>query len=162
MEKINTMESKDGKLYNTMGSEVAEGFTCRPKEFDANKPIMHFKTQLFICDDERCGKAHKSDDKAKDLREVIKNIKLSKGENRIKIVRTGCFGACRFRSVANIYENTLVNGHMQNNALWLKNVHKYSNEKWAKLFEALSNNEKIDEEEFQRVPMSEMDTYKND
>lgn len=160
MEKINTMENKEEKLYNTMGSEVAEGFTCRPKEFDANKPIMHFKTQLFICDDERCGKAHKSADKSADLREVIKGLKLAKGENRIKVVRTGCFGACRFRAVANIYENTLVNGNMQNNAIWLKNVHKYNDEKWQELFTKLSNNEKIDEEQFQRVPMSEMDKYK--
>jgi (2Fe-2S) ferredoxin len=156
----NTMESKDGKLYNTMGSEVAEGFTCRPKDFDASKPIMHFKTQLFICDDERCGKAHKSDDKAADLREVIKELKLAKGENRIKIVRTGCFGACRFRSVANIYENTVVNGNVQNNAIWLKNVHRYDKEKWSKLFKHLSNNEKLDEQEFERVPMSQKDKYK--
>lgn len=41
------MENKNGKLFNTMGSEVAEGFTCKPKQFDASKPIMHFKTQLF-------------------------------------------------------------------------------------------------------------------
>lgn len=154
------MENKDGKLYNTMGSVVAEGFTCKPKEFDANKPIMHFKTQLFICDDERCGKAHKSEDKSAELRELIKDLKLAKGENRIKVVRTGCFGACRFRSVANIYENTIVNGNMQNNAIWLKNVHKYSNEKWEDLFTKLSKNEKLDEEEFQRVPMSDMDKYK--
>lgn len=154
------MENKEEKLYNTMGSVVAEGFTCRPKKFDANKPIMHFKTQLFICDDERCGKAHKSEDKAKDLRELIKGVKLAKGENRIKVVRTGCFGACRFRSVANIYENTLVNGNVQNNAIWLKNVHRYTDEKWQDLFTKLSNNEHLDEKEFQRVPMSEMDTYK--
>ena len=154
------MENKEEKLFNTMGSEVAEGFTCRPKKFDANKPIMHFKTQLFICDDERCGKAHKSEDKAKDLREIIKNLKLAKGENRIKVVRTGCFGACRFRSVANIYENTLVNGNVQNNAIWLKNIHRYTDEKWQDLFTKLSKNEHLDEKEFQRVPMSEMDTYK--
>lgn len=156
------MENKDGKLYNMMGSEVVEGFTCKPKVFDANKPIMHFKTQIFLCDDERCGKAHKSDDKAADLREILKEIKLAKGENRIKIVRTGCFGACRFRSIANIYENTMANGNITNNALWLKNVHKYDDKKWAKLFEELSLNKKLDEEEFEQVPISEMDTYKND
>ena len=166
MEMKSIMENNQNKLanksFNMMGSEVVDGFMCKPKVFDANKPIMHFKTQLFICDDGRCGKAHKSEDKAADLREVIKSLKLAKGENRIKVVRTGCFGACRFRSVANIYENTVVNGHMQNNAIWLKNVHQYSNEKWAKLFETLSKNEAIDENEFQRVPMSEMTRYQND
>lgn len=154
------MESKDGKLYNMMGSEVEEGFTCKPKVFEADKPIMHFKTQIFICDDERCGKAHKQDDKGAHLREIIKDVKLAKGENRIKVVRTGCFGACRFRSVANIFENTPRNGCAENNGIWLKNTHKYSDEKWAKLFELLSQNKTLDEEEFQRVPMSEMDKYK--
>ncbi|WP_417324543.1 hypothetical protein [Halarcobacter sp.] len=156
------MENKNEKLFNTMGSEVAEGFTCKPKQFDASKPIMHFKTQLFLCDDERCSKAHKGKDVAAILREVIKELALSKGEERIKVVRTGCFGACRFRSVANIYENTQRNGYLENNAIWLKNVHQYDKEKWVKLFKALSNNEKLDMAEFKIVPMSEMDTYKND
>ena len=160
MEKTSTMESKDGKLYNTMGSEVAEGFTCRPKKIDPNKPIMHFKTQLFICDDERCGKAHKEEDKGAHLRDIIKNVKLAKGENRVKVVRTGCFGACRFRAVANIFENTAVNGNVSNNGIWLKNTHRYSDEKWARLFELLSNNESLDEEEFPRVPISDKDKYK--
>lgn len=156
------MENKKNILYNTMGSEVAKGFTCKPKQFDANKPIMHFKTQLFICDDERCSKAHKGKDVAASLRMILKELNLSKGEERIKVVRTGCFGACRFRSVANIYENTQRNGHLENNAIWLKNIHRYDKEKWIKLFKKLSNNEKLDIEEFKKVPMSEMDKYKND
>jgi len=156
------MDNKNSLLYNNMGSVVVEGFTCKPKQFDANKPIMHFKTQIFICDDERCSKAHKGKDVAATLREIIKEQNLSKGEDRIKVVRTGCFGACRFRSVANIYENTQRNGNIQNNALWLKNVHQYDKEKWVELFKILSTNKKIDINEFKIVPMSEMDTYKND
>ncbi len=153
------MENK--KLYNTMGSEVAEGFTCKPKKFDANKPIMHFKTQLFICDDERCGKAHKDENIATTLREVIKQLNLAKGEDRIKIVRTGCFGACRFRSVANIYENTRINGNSKNNGIWLKNIHRYDIEKWKRLFKALKENISLDEiEEFEQVPMSDPSFYK--
>lgn len=147
-------------LVNTMGSEVAEGFICKPKKFDANKPIMHFKTQLFICDDERCGKAHKSENLAADLRNILKDMNLGKGENRIKIVRTGCFGACRFRSVANIYENTPSNGNVNNNAIWLKNTHRYSEEKWRELFTALSENKSIKELGFEEVPMSDPDFYK--
>lgn len=161
----NIMENKPDtsktKIYNTMGSEVEDGFICRPKKFDANKPIMHFKTQLFICDDERCSKAHKEDDKGSHLRNLIKNIKLARGENRIKVVRTGCFGACRFRAVANIYENTPRNGNISNNGIWLKNIHRYSDEKWTRLFELLSNNEHLDEDEFQRVPISKIDEYEN-
>ncbi|RXK00937.1 hypothetical protein CRU98_00365 [Arcobacter sp. CECT 8986] len=157
----NIMENKDGKLYNTMGSVVAEGFTCKPKHFDANKPIMHLKTQLFVCTDERCGKAHKDKDIAATLREAIKEVNLSKGEDRIKVVRTGCFGACRFRSVANIYENTKVNGNSGNNGVWLKNVHRYDKDKWKRLFIALKDNVSIDSlDEFEQVPMSDPSFYK--
>ena len=110
---------------NLMGSEVVDGFVCKPKVLDPEKPIMHFKTQIFLCHDERCKKAHKSDLLSDDLREILKEVNLARGPNRIKISRTGCFGACRFRSVANLYENTRVNGHPKNNNLWLRNIHKY-------------------------------------
>ncbi len=152
---------ENNKLYNTMGSEVVEGFTCKPKKFDANKPIMHFKTQLFICDDERCSKAHKDENIAATLREVIKQLNLSKGQERNKIVRTGCFGACRFRSVANIYENTRSMGNSKNNGIWLKNIHKYDIEKWKRLFLTLKENISLDEiDEFEQVPMSDPNFYK--
>ena len=62
----------------------------------------------------------------------------------IKISRTGCFGACRFRSVANIYENTKINGFEANNNIWLRNIHKYTKEKWIELFIALAQNKSID------------------
>lgn len=161
MEMKSTMENKQDKLYNVMGSEVVDGFMCKPKKFDANKPIMHFKTQIFLCHDERCKKAHKSDELAANLRVLLKDMNLAKGENRIKISRTGCFGACRFRSVANIYENTRVNGHPKNNNLWLKNIHKFDESKWRELFTALSQNKDIDKiKEFEQVPMSGPATYK--
>lgn len=154
------MENRD-KNTNMMGSEVVDGFACKPKKTDPNKPIMHFKTQLFVCHDERCKQAHKTDELAGDLRDILKGMNLAKGENRIKISRTGCFGACRFRSVANIYENTRVNGYEKNNNLWLKNIHKYDEKKWRELFTALSENKSIDElEEFAQVPMSSPTTYK--
>jgi len=154
------MENKNDKIFNIMGSEVVEGFACKPKKFDANKPIMHFKTQIFLCHDERCSKAHKSEHLAADLRDVLKEMNLAKGENRIKISRTGCFGACRFRSVSNIYENTRVNGHANNNNLWLKNVHQYSKDKWKELFTALAQNKDIDNLDFEQVPISGASTYK--
>lgn len=166
MEKISTMEnntpSQTEKVYNLMGSEVVEGFTCKPKVFEPEKPIMHFKTQIFLCHDERCKKAHKSDTLAADLRSILKEVNLARGENRIKISRTGCFGACRFRSVANIYENTRVNGHPNNNNLWLRNIHKYKKEKWIELFQALAQNKDIDDLDFKQVPMSEIQEYPNE
>jgi len=157
MEVINTMENK---LFNMMGSEVVSGFSCKPIKLVPEKPIMHFKTHIFICTDERCGGAHKNDNIASDLRDILKEIGLANGETRIKISRTGCFGACRFRSTANIFENTKMNGYQPNNNVWLRNIHKYSKEKWIELFKALSENKNIDNLNFQQIPMSEPSKYK--
>ncbi len=141
--------------YNIMGSEVEEGFKCKPKVLNPNKPIMHFKTHIFICNGERCKKAHKNRDLANQLREILKEMHLAKGEKRIKISKSDCFGACRFRSVATIYENTKRNGDIKNNNLWLKNIHLYNQEKWKRLFLALSNSKNIDELDFQQIEMME-------
>ncbi len=157
MEMINTMENK---LFNMMGSEVVSGFTCKPVKLVPDKPIMHFKTHIFICTDERCGGAHKNENIAADLRDILKEIGLANTENRIKISRTGCFGACRFRSTANIFENTRMNGYEPNNNIWLRNIHRYSKEKWIELFKALAENKNIDDLDFQQIPMSEPSTYK--
>ncbi len=157
MEMINTMENK---LFNMMGSEVVSGFTCKPVKLVPDKPIMHFKTHIFICTDERCGGAHKNENIATDLRDILKEIGLANAETRIKISRTGCFGACRFRSTANIFENTRMNGYEPNNNIWLRNIHRYSKEKWIELFKALAENKNIDDLDFQQIPMSEPSTYK--
>ena len=154
MEKISIMENK---TYNTMGSEVAEGFTCKPKKLDPDKPIMFFKTQIFICDGERCSKAQKDGDLAGKLRDILKELKLHKGENRIKISRTNCFGACRFRQVAVTFENTKANGNLENNNIWLKNIHKFDDTKWKELFLDLSTNKSLDDLSYEQVPMSELD-----
>ncbi len=157
MEMINTMENK---LFNMMGSEVVSGFTCKPVKLVPDKPIMHFKTHIFICTDERCGGAHKNENIAADLRDILKEIGLANAETRIKISRTGCFGACRFRSTANIFENTRMNGYEPNNNIWLRNIHRYSKEKWIELFKALAENKNIDDLDFQQIPMSEPSKYK--
>lgn len=147
----------ENKIYNNMGSEVADGFICKPKKLDPNKPIMHFKTQIFICDGERCSKTQKGNDLAGKLRDIIKELDLHKGKNRIKISRTNCFGACRFRQVAVTFENTKVNGNLLNNNIWLKNIHKYDESKWKELFLALSTNKELVEDLYAQVPMSEID-----
>lgn len=150
----------ENKVFNLMGSEVVEGFACKPKKLVPEKPIMHFKTQIFVCHDERCKGAHKNDALAADLRDILKEVNLAKGENRIKISRTGCFGACRFRSVANIYENTKANGYEPNNNLWIRNIHRYTKEQWVELFTNLANNKDINETNFKQVPISEPSLYK--
>ena len=139
---------------NEMGQEVVEGYSCKPKDFDAQRPIMHYKTLLFVCDGGRCAKAGKTD-KAYELREIVKEMGLNKGENRIKISRTGCYGACRFRQVCQITENTQANGNPKNNALWLRHTHDFSKEKWREIFTILSQDEilvdKLDSKHF--IPM---------
>jgi NADH:ubiquinone oxidoreductase subunit E len=139
---------------NEMGQEVVEGFACKPKDFDPNRPIMHYKSMLMVCDDKRCHKAS-GEDRVAHLREMLKAMGLNKGQNRIKISRTGCYGACRFRQVCQITENTQSNGNHANNALWLKGVHKMSDEQWREIFETLSNDEilrdRLDDKHF--IPM---------
>jgi len=134
---------KKGEVrYNEMGSEIVEGYTCKPKDFDPNRPIMHYKTLLLLCDDERCGKAGK-DDRATHLRELLKEMGLNKGKNRIKISRVGCYGACRFRQVCQITENTQTNGNPDNNALWLRHTHNFSDEQWREIFRLLSEDKPL-------------------
>jgi len=123
---------------NDMGNEVVEGFACKPIDFDATRPIMHYQSLLLVCDDERCHKAHK-EDKSIQLREILKDMGLNKGENRIKITRTSCNGACRFRAVTQVSTNTQANGEVKNNALWLKNTHQYSEDAWRGIFKMLSS-----------------------
>ena len=142
------METK----INIMGSEVEEGFVCKPKKLNQNRAIMHFKTHIFICEGDRCKGANKNLDLVYNLREIVKKQNLHIGKNRIKISRSGCYGACRFRGVANIYENTNSNGCLQNNNVWLKNIHNFDDKKWIKLFLKLSENKKLDD--FESIEMA--------
>jgi len=139
---------------NEMGQEVVEGYECKPKDYDPNRPIMHYKSMIFICNGERCAKASKID-KATHLRELLKEMGLNKGKNRIKITRTGCYGACRFRQVAHITQNTQANGNPKNNSLWLKHTHNFSDNKWREIFKILSEDrvllEELDSDDF--IPM---------
>jgi len=146
---------KKGEVrLNEMGSEVVEGYTCKPKDYDAQRPIMHYKTLLLLCDDERCGKAGKTD-KASELREILKEMGLNKGEKRIKVSRTGCYGACRFRQVCQVTENTQANGNPKNNAIWLRYTHHFKEEDWRNIFTLLAEDktltDRLDEKHF--IPM---------
>ena len=140
----NPLKEQEVRL-NEMGSEIVEGYTCKPKDYNPNRPIMHYKTLLLLCDDERCAKAGR-DDKATHLREILKDMGLNKGKNRIKISRTGCYGACRYRQVCQVTENTQANGNPKNNALWLRHTHNFSDEQWRELFKMLSEDKLLSEE----------------
>jgi cobalt-precorrin 5A hydrolase len=129
---------------NEMGNEVVEGFACKPKDYDPNRPIMHYKTLLLLCDDERCQKAGGAS-KPQELRELLKELGLNKGAKRIKITRTMCNGACRFRQVAQVSENMQDNGNAKNSSLWLKHTHRFTLERWGEIFQALSEDRELQE-----------------
>jgi hypothetical protein len=113
----------------------------------------------MLCDGDRCRKAGEID-RASHLREILKDMGLNKGKNRIKISRTGCYGACRFRQVAQITENTQANGNPKNSALWLRHTHNFSDKKWREVFTILSEDkilkDRIDNKNF--IPMRVYDS----
>ncbi len=124
-----------------MGSEVADGFVCKPINKDPNTPIMHYKTHIMVCVGERCNEAYK-EPIAERLRDIIKDMGLEKGENRVKITKTHCFGACRYRSVGLVYEKE----GGANNCIWLKHIHKYDDAKWREIFESLRDGKPLGEQ----------------
>lgn len=139
------------KKMNIMGSEVVDGYECKPKQLDPNRPIMHYKTLLYVCEDKRCKGVSKVKDKAKELRQIIKNLNLETGEQRIKISRSLCQGACRYKQVVQINENTKANGYEPNNGIWLNATHTYDTAKWEELFLALKENKDLNN--FEQIKM---------
>ncbi|MEA2099413.1 MAG: (2Fe-2S) ferredoxin domain-containing protein [Campylobacterota bacterium] len=146
MEKISTMGSK----INIMGSEVVEGFECKPKVLDMNKPMMHYKNIINVCVDKRCSE-NGSSKAGDDLRELIKECDLVSGENRIKVTRTFCQGACRHGQVANIFSNTQKNGLEKHNNIWLRKTHEYDKQKWTQLLYAIRDAQDLDR--FEQIKM---------
>ncbi len=135
---------------NTMGSEVVDGYECKPKVLDPNKPIMHYKNIVYVCVDKRCA-SQGSTKKADELRELVKDMKLDVGEDRLKISKSFCYGACRYKQVANIFSNTQDNGNLEHNNIWLKQTHKYDLKRWEELFLALKENRDLNN--FEQIKM---------
>ena len=140
------MENK----INIMGSEVVDGFECKPKVLDVNKPMMHYKNIINICVDKRCS-SNGSAKRADDLRELIKECELVKGKDRIKVTRTFCQGACRHGQVANIFSNTQQNGLEKHNNIWLRKTHTYDRLKWIELLFAIRDGKDLDS--FEHIEM---------
>lgn len=122
---------------NTMGSDVVEGFECKPKNADPNKPIMFSAAQIFICDGERCKNCN-SDDLTKKIRDIIKEMGYQNGDDRIKVTRTGCNGACRFRTFAYVYQNGNARTYNRKTCFsaW-KNVHRWTDVQWKELISSI-------------------------
>lgn len=114
-----------------------EGFACKPEIADPDKPIMFAAAQIFICDGERCGGRHCGDMAAR-VREIIKGMGFHKGPDRVKVTRTGCNGACRYKGFAFAYQNGNANGYSRIMCFsaW-KNVHLWSAGQWRELIASL-------------------------
>ena len=145
------MENNQQKpKINVMGSEVEDGYQCKPKQLDPDKPIMHYKNILHVCVDKRCASVG-SNKKADELREIIKDIGLDVGEQRIKISKSFCYGACRYKQVVNIFSNEQNNGQSKHNNIWLKETHEYDTSKWIELFNTLKENRYLNK--FKQIKM---------
>jgi len=125
------------KKINSMGSEVAEGFKCKPEIFDKNKPVMFSAVQIFVCDGKRC-KESQPENLAEKVRNIVRELGFDKGENRVKITRTHCNGACRFKNFAYVYKNVKSENFNPDTAYsaW-KRVHEWTDEQWKELILSL-------------------------
>jgi cobalt-precorrin 5A hydrolase len=126
---------------NAMSSEVKEGYQCKPKELEENKPIMFSSIQIFLCSGERCQQIQ-TQDLARKIMEVIRELHFDKGKNRIKVTKTFCQGACRYKNMMCIYKNTESENFKPENAYsaW-KKVHEWSDEQWKYFINSLSQAE---------------------
>lgn len=128
----------DAETINLMGSPVEAGFVCKPKpqHVDLNRPMMHYRYHLFMCEGGRCAKAS-GREMAHEVRQIVKAMDLDSGENRIKISRTQCLGACRYRATAVLYA---ADGKRDaiNNGIWLQKTDLFSNADWQRMFTAMT------------------------
>jgi len=127
---------------NAYGNEVVEGFQCKPKHVDLDRPMLFHRHHILLCEGKRCANAG-SRNLAHDLRMILKDMGLAKGSNRIKISRTLCVGACRNRATLVIYERNQGETPSINNAQWLRNIDDFSEREWRQLFKALADNRSI-------------------
>lgn len=123
---------------NTMGSEVKNGYICKPKQLDDNKPIMFSALQIYICAGERCNQVMSGNNLAERLRKIIKDLGYNTGKDRIKVTRTFCNGACRFKVFAHVYRNPILpNATPQNSYYAWKKVHELTDDQWTMLITSL-------------------------
>ncbi|WP_432467474.1 cobalamin biosynthesis protein [Agarivorans sp. Z349TD_8] len=122
---------------NAHGNPVVEGCRCKPEHVDLNRPMLHHRQHIFLCEGSRCAKAG-SQSLAHDLRAILKTMGLASGEQRIKISRSHCVGACRQRATMVIYQRHVDPASQANHALWLKNIEQFSEAQWKTLFQALA------------------------
>lgn len=138
-----------------MGSEVVPGYKCKPVKKDPNRPIMYYRHHLLLCNGQRCKEALGERNLSEEIRGELEDLGLHRGENRIKVTSGNCFGACRFRAVAVVYEN---NGPGTNNSVWIRRLHLMDGEKRNAFYRHLESGQSLaDSPEFQSslIPMEQ-------
>jgi hypothetical protein len=134
---------------NLMGSEVMDGYKCKPVHKDPDRPILYYRYHLLLCAGERCLGSMGNEDFIDSFRRELEAHGLQSGNHRVKVTKTNCFGACRFRSVALLYENNQdKNGSNPNNGLWIRRFHHLPSELRAEFFRALKTGESLKEGAF--------------
>ncbi|WP_028111105.1 cobalamin biosynthesis protein [Ferrimonas futtsuensis] len=106
----------------------------------APKPVRHYRHHLVVCEGGRCQQSG-AEGLAHQLRQILKEMNLSKGQNRIKVTRSHCAGACRQRATAVIYAR----GADVNHSQWLQSLEGFSKEQWQRVFQALSKGQALAE-----------------
>lgn len=81
---------KEAKI-NAMGSEVVDGFACKPKVKDPDKPMMFYRYHILICDGDECDCNAKKALSDK-LRDLAKELKMDKGQIESKSQRQNVLG----------------------------------------------------------------------
>ncbi|MCG7586511.1 cobalamin biosynthesis protein [Photobacterium sp. OFAV2-7] len=127
---------------NAYGNEVVDGYQCKPKHPDLNRPMLYHRHHILLCEGGRCAKAG-GKNLAHELRGLLKEMGLASGNKRIKVSRTLCAGACRNRSTMVIYQRDASETASVNNAHWLRNIEKLSENQWRELFLALAQDKPI-------------------
>lgn len=122
---------------NAHGNEVVKGSKCKPKHVDLNRPMLHHRHHLLLCEGGRCSKEG-SKNLTHDLRSLLKDMGLASGDDRIKLSRTMCAGACRNRATLVIYERLTAHETPVNNGCWLRNIENLSMTQWRELFSVLA------------------------
>ena len=129
---------------NAHGNEVVDGYQCKPMHVDLDRPMLNYRHHILLCEGKRCAQTG-TKNLAHDLRGLLKEMGLSKGNQRIKISRTLCVGACRNRSTMVIYERINGDPLSVNNGLWLRKIEAFTEAQWRTLFTTLAENRPVHE-----------------
>ncbi|MGL6314966.1 cobalamin biosynthesis protein [Vibrio sp. WXL103] len=141
----NAMHNTQPIKVNLHGSEVVEGYQCKPKHVDLDRPMLFHTHHVLLCEGTRCAKAG-AKNLAHDLRGILKRLGLGEGDKRIKISRTMCAGACRNRATMVIYQRaTPDEGRLTNHGIWLRGIDEFSESQWRALFKALATHQPLRE-----------------